>query len=105
MAASALNKGYLLKSRRNMKKNKTRHFETFSGESYPKILPQWGNMGKRRINNGALDQDPEVIATHSHNGIVTQDLGRIEGHEPDVKNDKQPSLDEIWKWLGNPDRE
>lgn len=88
-----------------MKKNKTRHFETFLGESYPEILPQRGNMGKRRINNWALDQDPEVIATHRHNGVVTQDLGRIKGQEPDVKNDKQPSFDEIWEWLGDPDRE
>ena len=78
-----------------MKKDKTRHFETFLGQSYPQKLPDVGKLGKHDVNNGALDQDPEVIETHSHNGVVTQDLGRIEGQEPDVKNDKQPSLDEI----------
>ena len=88
-----------------MKKNKTRHFETFLGESYPEILPQRGNMGKRRINNGALDQDPEVIETHSHNGVVTHERGRIQAQDLSVKDAKQPSIDEIWEWLGDPDRE
>ena len=80
-----------------MKKDKTRHFETFYGKSYPQKLPAAGKLGKHDVNNGALDQDPEVIETHSHNRVVTQDIGRIEGQEPDVKNDKQPSLDEIWE--------
>lgn len=88
-----------------MKKDKTRHFETFYGKSYPKKLPDVGKLGKHDVNNGALDQDLEGIETHNHNEVVTQDLGRIEGREPDVKNDKQPSLDEIWEWLGDPDRE
>ena len=88
-----------------MKKDKTRHFETFLGQSYPQKLPDVGKLGKHDVNNGVLGQDLERIETHSHNGVVTQDLGRIEGQEQDVKNDKQPSIDEIWEWLGNPDRE
>ena len=88
-----------------MKKDKTRHFETFLGESYPEILPQRGNMGKHDVNNGALDQDPEVIETHSHNGVVTHERGRIHAQDLSVKDAKQPSLDEIWEWLGDPDRE
>ena len=82
-----------------MKKDKTRHFETFSGESYPEILPQWGNMGKRRINNGAFGQDPEVIETHSHSGVVTHERGRIQTQDLSVKDAKQPSLNEIWEIL------
>ena len=88
-----------------MKKDKTRHFETFSWQSYPKKLPDVGKLGKHDVNNGVFGQDRERIETHSYNGVVTQDLGRIEDQEPDVKNDKQPSLDEILEWLGNPDRE
>lgn len=88
-----------------MKKDKTRHFETFYGKSYHQKLPDVGKLGKHDVNNGVFGQDLERIETHSHNGVVTQDLGRIEGQEPDVKNDKQPSLDEIWEWLGDPDRE
>lgn len=71
-----------------MKKDKTRHFETFLGQSYPQKLPDVGKLGKHDVNN-------EVFG---------QDLGRIENQEPGVKNDKQPSLDEIWEWLGDPDR-
>lgn len=88
-----------------MKKDKTRHFETFLGQSYPEILPQRGNMGKRRINNGVFGQDPEVIETHSHNGVVTHERGRIQAQDLSVKDAKQPSIDEIWEWLGDPDRE
>ena len=89
-----------------MKKDKTRHFETFYGKSYPQKLPEVGKLGKHDVNNGVFGQDLEGIETHSHNRVVTQDLGRIECQEPDVKkNDKQPSLDEIWEWLGDPDRE
>lgn len=69
-----------------MKKDKTRHYETFYAESYPEILPQWGNMGKHRINNGVLDQDPEVIATHNHNGVVTHERGRIHAQDLSVKD-------------------
>jgi hypothetical protein len=88
-----------------MKKDKTGHFETFLGESYPEILPQWGKMGKHRINNGAFGQGPEGIETHSHSGVVTQELGRNRTNDPDVKDAKHPSIDEIWGWLGDPDRE
>jgi hypothetical protein len=105
MAASALNKGDLLKSRRNMKKDKTRHFETSLGESYPEILPQRGNVGKHSINNGAFGQGPEVVETHSHTEVVTKGPEGIKGHDPDVKDTKQPSLDEILEWLGDPDKE
>lgn len=88
-----------------MKKNKTRHFETFFSESYPEILPQWGNMGKHRINNGVFGQDLERIETHIHNGVVTHERGRIQAQDLSVKDAKQPSIDEIWEWLGDPDRE
>ena len=83
-----------------MKKDKTRHFETFYSKSYPQKFPDMGKLGKHHINNGVFGQDLEGIETHSHSGVVTQDLGRIEGQEPDVKNDKQPSLDEIWGVVG-----
>jgi hypothetical protein len=105
MGAPTVNTGVLLKSEEDMKKDKTRHFETFLGESYPEILPQWGTMGKHPINNGALDHDPEGIETHSHTEVVTKDPEGIDGHDPDVKDAKQPSLDEIWEWLGDPDKE
>ena len=88
-----------------MKKDKTRHFETFYGKSYPKKLPAMGKLGKHDVNNGVFGQDPEVIATHSHNGVVTHERGRIQAQDLSVKEAKQPSRDEIWEWLGDPDRE
>ena len=88
-----------------MKKDKTRHFETFLGQSCPQKLPDVGKLGKHDVNNGALDQDPEVIATHSYNGVVTHERGRTRSQDLSVKDAKQPSLDEIWEWLGDPDRE
>ena len=36
-----------------MKKDKTRHFETFLGQSYPEKLPAVGKLGKHDVNNGA----------------------------------------------------
>ena len=72
-----------------MKKNKTRQNETFSGQCYPQTLPHWGNVGKHTVKNGALTKGPEVVETIN----------------PDVKDKNQPSLDDIWEWLGNPDRE
>ena len=88
-----------------MKKDKTRHFETFLGQSYPQKLPDVGKLGKHDVNNGAFGQDLEVIATHSHNGVVTHERGRIQAQDLSVKDTKQPSIDEIWEWLGDPDRE
>jgi hypothetical protein len=95
----------MLKSGGDMKKYKTGHFETFLGESYPEILPQRGNVGKHSINNGAFGQGPEVVETHSHTEVVTKGPEGIKGHDPDVKDTKQPSLDEILEWLCDPDRE
>jgi hypothetical protein len=46
-----------------------------------------------------------VVETHSHTEVVTKDPEGINGHEPDVKDAKHPSIDEIWEWLGDPDRE
>ena len=37
-----------------MKKDKTRHFETFLGQSYPQKLPDVGKLGKHDVNNGVL---------------------------------------------------
>ena len=88
-----------------MKKDKTRHFETFLGQSYPQKLPDVGKLGKHAVNNGALDHNPEVIRTYSHNGVLTHERGRIQTKDPSVKDAKQPSIDEIWEWLGNPDIE
>lgn len=88
-----------------MKKDKTRHFETFLGQSYPQKLPDVGKLGKHRINNGAFGQGPEVVETHSHTEVVTKGPEGIKGHDPDVKDTKQSSLDEILEWLGDPDRE
>lgn len=88
-----------------MKKDKTRHYETFLGESYPQKLPKVGKVGKHRINNGAFGQGPEGIETHSHSGVVTQERGRNRTNDPYVKDVQQPSIDEIWEWLGDPDRE
>jgi hypothetical protein len=105
IGASPVNKGDLLKSREDMKKDIIGHFETFLGESYPEILPQWGKMGKHRINNGAFGQGSEVVETHSHTEVVTKGPEGIKGHDPDVKDTKQPSLDEILEWLGDPDKE
>ncbi len=37
-----------------MKKDKTRHFETFLGQSYPQKLPAVGKLGKLTLTMGFL---------------------------------------------------
>jgi hypothetical protein len=64
-----------------------------------------GKLGKHDVNNGVFGQDLEGIETHSHNGVVTNERGRVQAQDLSVKDTKQPSLDEIWEWLGDPDRE
>jgi hypothetical protein len=46
-----------------------------------------------------------VVEAHSHTEVVTKGPEGIKGHDPDVKDTKQPSLDEILEWLGDPDKE
>ena len=70
----------ILNYRRNMKKNKMRHFETLKRDLFPQVFPQAENSGETKC--GKIDDKPQ------------------QGHgiEP-----QQPSIQEIWEWLGNPD--
>ena len=70
----------ILNYRRNMKKNKMRHYETLKGDLFPQVFPQAENSGETKC--GKIDDKPQ------------------QGHgiEP-----QQPSIQEIWEWLGNPD--
>ena len=63
-----------------MKKNKMRHYETLKGDLFPQVFPQAENSGETKC--GKIDDKPQ------------------QGHgiEP-----QQPSIQEIWEWLGNPD--
>ena len=66
-----------------MKKNNMRHYETLKRDLFPKVIPH----GK---NGGETSMEPRMV----HNP------------EPHLEHDqepKQPTLDEIWEWLGNPD--
>ena len=69
----------ILNYRRNMKKNKMRHFETLKRDLFPQVFPQAENSGETKC--GKIDDKPQ----QGH------------GMEP-----QQPSIQEIWEWLGNP---
>ena len=64
-----------------MKKNKMRHYETLWDEMFPQVFPQAKNSG----------------GTKSAKIVDSPQQGH--GIEP-----QQPTLDEIWEWLGNPDK-
>lgn len=66
-----------------MKKNKMRHYETLNGDLFPQDSPKAKMVGKQNRKNE----------------IQNCDEPRMDyGTEP-----QQPTLDEIWEWLGNPD--
>ena len=69
----------ILNYRRNMKKNKMRHFETLKRDLFPQVFPQAKNSGETK--SAKIVDSPQ------------------QGHgiEP-----QQPTIDEIWDWLGNP---
>ena len=70
----------ILNYRRNMKKNKMRHYETLIDGMFPQVFPQGKNSWETKT--AKIVDSPQ----HGH------------GIEP-----KQPTIDEIWEWLGNPD--
>lgn len=76
-----------------MKKYKTRHFETLKGDLFPQVLPQGKNGGETN-SEPQLGSNPEPRMNHSPRPHL--------GHNPEPQ---QPTLDEIWEWLGNPDAE
>lgn len=58
---------------------------------FTQMFPQRKNVGKQNGGNGLRGHSPEPR--------MGQDC------EPNNKESVQPSLDEIWEWLGNPDAE
>ena len=76
-----------------MKKNKMRHYETLQLGMFPRMIPHpiFSGETNREIRAGQnsepqMVQNPEPLLEHDQ--------------EP-----KQPTLDEIWEWLGNPEAE
>lgn len=59
-----------------MTKYKMRHYETISMGLFPRMFPLGKNGGETKSEEPQLGHDPEP---------------------------QQPTLDEIWEWLGNPD--
>ena len=64
-----------------MKKNKIRHYETLKRDLFPQVFPQAENSGETKSAK-------TVDSPQQGHGIEPQHL----------------TLDEIWKWLGNPDK-
>ena len=68
-----------------MKKNKIQHYRTLNGDLFPQVFPH-----------------------PVYPGETNQDFRMVQNSEPLLEHDtepKQPTLDEIWEWLGNPDTE
>lgn len=65
-----------------MKKDKMRHYETLNGYLFPQDFPKAEMVGKQnRKSEGQNCDEPRM----------------------DYRTEpQQPTLDEIWKWLGNP---
>lgn len=67
-----------------MKKYKTRQNETLKRDLFPQMFPQGQKGGETNENgeNGQKSVEPRL------------------DHNPEPQ---QPTLDEIWEWLGDPD--
>ena len=59
-----------------MGKYKMRHYETLKRGLFPQVFPTLKKMGKQKVEEPQMDRNKEP---------------------------KQPTLDEIWQWFGNPD--
>ena len=74
-----------------MKKYKMRHYETLKRDLFPRMIPH-------PIFSGETKQEREAAKTNEPQM----------GHNPEPQRvydweSQQPTLDEIWKWLDNPD--
>ena len=68
-----------------MKKNNMRHYETLKRDLFHQVFPRGKWMGKQKA------KEPQMVYNH----------------EPHLEHDQepqQPTLDEIWEWLGNHDK-
>ena len=68
-----------------MKKDKTVQFSTILDVLFPRIV-------SHPENGGETNQEPRMV----------QDPEPQLVHDPEPR---QPTLDEIWEWFGNPDEE
>lgn len=67
-----------------MGKYKMRHYETLKRGLFPQAFPRGKNVGETSIEPRMV-QNPEPLMDRN-------------------KEPKQPTLDEIWQWFGNPDK-
>ena len=74
----------ILNFRRNMKKNKMRHYETLQRGLFTRMIPHPIFSGETNMKIRAGQNSEPLLE-----------------HDPEPK---QPTLDEIWEWLGNPDK-
>ena len=65
-----------------MKKYKMRHYETLNGDLFPQDFPKVKMVGKQNRKNEVQNCDEPRM-----------------DYDPEPR---QPTLDEIWEWLGNP---
>ena len=68
-----------------MTKYKTRQNETFLDGLFPQVFPTRDNDGETNRDEQQMDYNPEPLLERDQ--------------EP-----QQPTLNEIWEWLGNPDK-
>ena len=75
-----------------MKKYKMRHYETLKRGLFPRMFPRGKNDGETN-QEPRMVQNPEPQMGHNPEPLLEHD------QEP-----QQPTLDEIWEWLENPDK-
>lgn len=66
-----------------MKKYKTEHYETLKRDLFPRMIPH-----------------------PIFSGETNREIRAVENSEPQLSHNPephQPTLEEIWEWLGNPD--
>ena len=76
-----------------MKKDKTVQFSTILDVLFPRIVSHPENGGETN-QEPRMVQDPEPQLVHDPEPQLV--------HDPEPR---QPTLDEIWEWFGNPDEE
>ena len=82
----------LTKNRENMKKDKSVQNRSKIDQMFPPCFPK-GKMG------GETNQGTENSPKTAKSAENTENPEKIMGLNP------QPSLDEIWEWLGDPNKE
>ena len=84
-----------------MTKYKMRHYETLKRYLFPQLLPHPVFRGETNRER-ELAQNHEPQMGHNPEPNVGHNPEPLLEHDPEPQ---QPTLDEIWEWLGNPEIE